>query len=129
MSGVERVEARLLPGGAVEWRARGASGRAEPAGGAATPTEHLLAALAASMASTAARLAQRRGVPLDDVRASAEVETDERGEPVEVRLRIHVVSAADEGSVASVFEQAERACAVTKLLGFEPDWILVHERP
>lgn len=119
----------------VHWEARDLKGRTDrplEMGGqnlGLMASEHVLVALASCQATTASKIAEKRGVVLNDVQVEASMDFDERGEVENIRLRIEVESPGSEKDVTKVFELAERACTVTKLLVIEPDVILVHRQP
>lgn len=135
MASTEIVTARLADKHGVEWQARDLSGRTdrplEKGGRNEGPmaSEHVLIALASCTATTAAKIAEKRSVTLTDVRIRAEMEFDDRGEVEDIRLHIEVESPDDEKDVTKVFDLAERACTVSKLLVFEVDRVMVLRKP
>ena len=132
MPTTETVTARLADRHGVHWEARDLKGRTDrpvDMGGrneGLMASEHVLVALASCQATTAIKIAEKRGVVLQDVRMEAAMDFDDRGEVEAIRLRIEVDSPSAGKDVAKVFELAERACTITKLLALEPDVILVH---
>lgn len=94
-----------------------------------SPTQRLLLALIDSRLDAVRAAAHKRGVRLDELHVEAAVDTDERGEPETIRMSIQVVSRASDGEVSKVFEAAEHACVISKLLLFEPDVVLSHTLP
>lgn len=134
MTTTETVTARLADRHGVHWEIRDLKGRTdrpqEMGGTNAGPmaSEHVLIALASCQATTASKIAEKRSIRLDDIRMEAAMDFDERGEVEGIRLRIEIWSPAEEAAVAKVFELAERACTISKLLVFEPDIVLVHHR-
>lgn len=135
MPTTEVVTSRLADRHGVHWEARDLKGRTDrpqDMGGqdqGPMATEHVLIALASCQTTTAWKIAEKRSVDLRDVRIEAAMDFDDRGEVEGIRLRIEVVSASSEKDVAKVFELAERACTVSKLLSLEPDVVLVHRPP
>lgn len=131
----ETVTTRLADRHGVTWQARDLQGRTdrpEDMGGqnqGLMASEHLLVALASCTTTTAVKIAEKRGVALDDVRVDASMAFDERGEVTGIELRIEVDSPAEDKAVEKVFDLAERACTISKLLVFEVDRILVHNQP
>jgi uncharacterized OsmC-like protein len=130
----EIVTARMADRHGVQWEARDLRGRTDrplDMGGkndGPMASEHLLIALASCQTTTAWKIAQKRGVALDDVRIEAAMDFDDRGEATGIRLRIEVKSPGPEKDVLKVFELAERACTISKLLSVEPVRTVVHER-
>lgn len=131
MSSTEIVTARLADRHGVRWQARDLAGRTDRPhdlggeNGGPMASEHVLIALASCTTTTAVKIAEKRGVDLRDVRIEAAMDFDERGEASGIRLRVEVESASDERDVLKVFDLAERACTVSKLLAIEPDRIVV----
>jgi uncharacterized OsmC-like protein len=131
----EIVTSRLADRHGVHWEARDLRGRTDRPhdmggqNGGPMASEHLLIALASCQTTTAWKIAEKRSVDLRDVRIEAAMDFDDRGEVEGIRLRIEVESPSQEKDVAKVFELAERACTITKLLAVEPDVILVHRQP
>jgi putative redox protein len=79
-------------------------------------SEHLLVALASCTATSATKIAAKRGVPLADLRVVTEMDFDDRGEVSGLRLAVRVRSEAPEADVRKVFDLAERVCTISKLL-------------
>lgn len=135
VSSTETVYARLADRHGVHWEARDLKGRTDrpfEMGGknmGLMASEHVLVALASCQVTTAYKIAEKRSVVLTDVRVEASMDFDERGEVENLRLRIEVDSPSAEKDVTKVFELAEKACTITKLLVIEPDVILVHRQP
>lgn len=131
----EIVTTRLADRHGVRWQARDLEGRTDRPhemggqNGGPMASEHVLIALASCQTTTAWKIAEKRGVDLRDVRIEAAMDFDDRGEVEGIRVRIEAVSPSAEKDVAKVFELAERACTITKLLAIEPDVVLVHQRP
>lgn len=134
MTTTETVTTKLADAHGVKWQARGLAGRtdrpADMGGGDAGPmaSELVLIALASCTTTTALKIATKRKVALTDVRCEASMDFDERGEVIDVRLRVDVESHDDEQDVLKVFELAERACTITKLLAIEPDVVVVIQK-
>jgi uncharacterized OsmC-like protein len=82
-------------------------------------SEFVLIALASCQTTTAWKIAEKRSVILHDVRIEAAMEFDDRGEASGIRLRIDVESPSAEKAVLKVFELAERACTISKLIALD----------
>lgn len=135
VASTEVVRTRLADRHGVHWEARDLAGRTDRPldmggqNGGPMASEHVLIALASCQTTTAWKIAEKRGVTLVSVEVEAAMDFDDRGEVEGIRLRIEVVSPSPEKDVSKVFELAERACTVTKLLSLELDTILVHRSP
>lgn len=135
MTSTEIVHARLADRHGVHWRARDLAGRTDrplDMGGqnhGLMASEHLLVALASCQTTTAMKIAEKRGVRIDDLRVEAAMDFDDRGEAAGIRLRIEVESANEEKDVRKVLDLAERACTISKLLAVHPQRLIVHLPP
>ena len=135
MPTTEIVTSRLADRHGVHWEARDLKGRTDrphDMGGqnlGPMASEHVLIALASCQTTTAWKIAEKRGVDLRDVRVEAAMDFDDRGEVEGIRLRIEVTSPSAEKDVSKVFELAEKACTISKLLVLELDVTLVHRLP
>lgn len=125
MTTTETVTATLVDAHGVAWKARDLSGRTDrplEMGGkneGLMASEHVLVALVSCTATTARKVADKRGVALDAVEIVAHLDFDERGEAARIRLRIVAASAAPRERVVKVFDLAERACTISKMLAIE----------
>lgn len=132
MTSTEIVTARLADRHGVHWNARDLAGRTDrplDMGGrnqGLMASEHVLVALASCQTTTAMKIAEKRSVRILDVRIEAAMDFDDRGEVSAIRLRIEVESPDAEKDVRKVFDLAERACTISKLLAMEPERVLVH---
>lgn len=131
----ETVTARLADAHGVRWQARDLGGRTDrPAdmGGqneGPMASEHVLIALASCTATTAVKIAAKRSVELHDLAIETAMDFDDRGEVEAIRMRIDLESPNAEKDVLKVFDLAERACTISKLLALEVDRIVTLRRP
>lgn len=132
MTSTEIVTARLADRHGVHWSARDLAGRTDrpvEMGGqnrGLMASEHLLVALASCQTTTAVKIAEKRGVRIDDLRIEAAMDFDDRGEASGIRLRIVVTSGDAEKDVRKVLDLAERACTISKLLAVVPERTVIH---
>lgn len=134
MTDIEIITATLADRHGVHWKARDLEGRTDrpvELGGTNAglmASEHVLVALASCTTTTAAKIAEKRRVRLDDVRVEAGMEFDDRGDASAIRVTFDVDSPDDEAAVRKVFELAERACTIRKLLALAPSTtIRIHQ--
>lgn len=79
-------------------------------------SEHVLVALASCQTTTALKVAAKRGVDVRDIRVTADMRFDARSEVTGIHLVIRARSTNDDAAVRRVFDLAERACTISKLL-------------
>ncbi|HVL47817.1 MAG TPA: OsmC family protein [Candidatus Thermoplasmatota archaeon] len=81
-------------------------------------SEYLLAALASCTLTTMRKIAEKRKVELGSLACVTEMDFDDRGVVVAMRLRVEVGGTASDKDVETVFRLSEKACTISQLLSF-----------